>query len=394
MIMARTRICIIATLCVYLLTCNAFGHIYGQDAIKVPDSKSPSPDKVSGVLPFSPEDAISQKTSVSNSSSANNTSSSNSTFFLKYNNLGNNHNKAGSTSYNFPGYSDAGTSNMQSVPISPPYPYYNPSYNQYYASPFGSSPYPQLTQAPSYYYYPYPQSPVPFSPSFPSTSAAYPWPQPPTSSISQQHFSPLPPPNPAPSIPLSSPTVDRTEIEKDSLLEFEDTEQQESKMVSSWFPSIPASDCEGIFEFTLEGTTNLQAKNLKAGNHKITIKMTSASPGSIDGQLWVDKKNNNDKGSNFDIDKTFNNCRVVTASSMPSTAGHAESSSSSSLLNSLLSDLPEDDYSEDEEPIANEKPKDERDDSDINRNRQQHGENAGGIEDSDRQTNNKIAALE
>jgi hypothetical protein len=162
-------------------------------------------------------------------------------------------------------------------------------------------------------------------------------------------------------------------------------------MVSSWFPSIPASDCEGIFEFTLEGTTNLQSKDLKSGNHKITIKMTSASPGSIEGQLWVDKKNSNERGSNFDIDKTFNNCRVVTASDMPSTAGQAESSS---LLNSLLSDLPEDDYSADEEPIKDEEPKDEKDESDINRSRQQHGENAEGIEDSDRQTNNKIAALE
>jgi hypothetical protein len=118
---------------------------------------------------------------------------------------------------------------------------------------------------------------------------------------------------------------------------------QESKMVSPWFPSIPASDCEGIFEFTLEGTANLQAKNLKSGNHKITIKMTSDSPDLINGQLWVDKKSNSDKGSKFDIDKTFNNCRVVTASSIaalteqPST-GEQESSS---LLNSLLNYLPD-----------------------------------------------------
>ena len=43
--------------------------------------------------------------------------------------------------------------------------------------------------------------------------------------------------------------------------------------------------------------------------------MTSDSPDLINGQLWVDKKSNNDKGSKFDIDKTFNNYRVVTASS-------------------------------------------------------------------------------
>jgi hypothetical protein len=390
---ARTRICIIATLCVYLLTCNAFGYIYGQKGIKIIDSNSPTPERTSGVLPISSEDDISQKTSVSNSSSANNASSSNSTHFLKYNNLGNSHNKAASTTYNFPEYPNARAANMQSVPLSPSYPnYYNPFYNQYYASPFGPSPYPQLTQAPSYYPYPYPQSSVPFSPSFPSTSPAYSWAYPQSSSISQQHFSPLSSPHPAPPIPLSSPKVDRQEIEKDSSPEFEDAEQQESKMVSSWFPSIPASDCEGIFEFTLEGTTNLQSKDLKAGNHKITIKMTSASPGSIEGQLWVDKKNSNERGSNFDIDRTFNNCRVVTASDMPSTAGHTESSSS--LLNSLLSDLPEDDYSADEESIADEEPKDEKDESDINNSRQQHGENTEGIEGSDRQTNNRIAALE
>ena len=72
--------------------------------------------------------------------------------------------------------------------------------------------------------------------------------------------------------------------------------------------------------------------------------MTSDSPDLINGQLWVDKKSNNDKGSKFDIDKTFNNCRVVTASSIlasteqPST-GEQESSS---LLNALLNYLPDD----------------------------------------------------
>jgi hypothetical protein len=71
--------------------------------------------------------------------------------------------------------------------------------------------------------------------------------------------------------------------------------------------------------------------------------MTSDSPDLINGQLWVDKKSNSDKGSKFDIDKTFNNCRVVTASSIaalteqPST-GEQESSS---LLNSLLNYLPD-----------------------------------------------------
>jgi hypothetical protein len=170
------------------------------------------------------------------------------------------------------------------------------------------------------------------------------------------------------------------EITKESSSESEDSLQgNQSKMVSPWFPSIPASDCEGVFEFTVEGTTHLQTENLKSGNHKITIKMTSASPGSIDGQLWVDKKANNDKGNKFVIDKTFNNCRVVTASSIPSSVGQQESSTSS-LLQSLLSDLSDDDYSADEQLTyeaddnRNSQQQEEAVEADDNRNSQQQEE--------------------
>ena len=76
--------------------------------------------------------------------------------------------------------------------------------------------------------------------------------------------------------------------------------------------------------------------------------MTSDNPDLISGQLWLDKKSNNDKGSKFDIDRTFNNCRVVTASSIPPTAGQQQESSSS-LLDSLLNDLPEEDHAAEEE---------------------------------------------
>ena len=381
------RIFIITLLCIYFLACNAYVNTYGQDAKKVTDSNSPTPEKISEMSSFPQGNATSKTTSVPNRPSENDTNSSNSTFFLKYNNLGNSHNKAGSTSYSFPGYLNSGPSNMGPVPNLPTYPYYNPSSPTYPSlSPY---PYPQLA-SPSYYY-PYSQPSIPFSPSFPSASSIYPWASAPSSAISaQQHPQQFEPPYPAPPIPLSSPAMDGPEIVKDSFPESEDTfGRQESKVVSSWFPSIPASDCEGIFEFTLEGTTNLQAKNLKNGNHKITIKMTSASPGSIDGQLWVDKKNNNDKGSKFDIDKTFNNCRVVTASSMPSTT--AQQGSSASLLNSLLSDLPEDDFSVDEE-LKDET--DEKDETDNNINSQHQGENDEGIENSKREKNKKIAALE
>jgi hypothetical protein len=354
-------------------------NIYGLGAKKVMDSKSSFP----GVLSVPPEEnAFSQTTSVSNRSSGNDTSSSNSTFFLKYNNLGNNHNKAGSTSYNFPGFSNPEPSNMQSVPNSPTYPYYNPSYSHYYSNSFGPYPYPQLT--PPAYYYPYPQSSTPFSQSFSSASLTYPWALPASSSTSaQQYFLPLPAPySPPPPIPF------RPEIVKDSPRGSEDpVGREESKIVSSWFPSIPASDCEGIFEFTMEGTTNLQAKNLVSGDHKITLKMTSSNRGMIDGQLWIDKKNNNDKGSEFDVERTFNNCRVITASSMPS-VGSGQQESSASLLYSLLSDLPEDDYSSDEVPT------DKTDETDNNRNTQQQEKSDEDVEGTESEEDNKIAALQ
>lgn len=198
---------------------------------------------------------------------------------------------------------------------------------------------------------------------------------------------PWPPPP-----PLSSPPRP-PEIVKDSSTESEDSVGQDgSKMVSSWFPSVPASDCEGIFEFTVEGTTNLPAKDLKSGNHKITIKLTSASPGSIDGQFWVDKKSNNDKGNTFDIEKTFNNCRVVTASSVPSSAGQ-QGSSPSSLLNSLLNDISEEDYSEDEQ-LTNEINNNGDSEADNKIDGQQVEENAEDVDGADRDRKKEIAALE
>jgi hypothetical protein len=203
---------------------------------------------------------------------------------------------------------------------------------------------------------------------------------------------PWPPPP-----PLSSPPPP-PEMVKDSSTEPEDSVGQDgSKMLSSWFPSVPASDCEGIFEFTVEGTTNLPAKNLESGNHKITIKLTSASPGSIDGQFWVDKKSNNDKGSTFDIEKTFNNCRVVTASSVPSSVGQ-QGSSPSSLLNSLLNDISEEDiseedYSEDEQ-LTNEIDNNGDNEAENKIDGQQVEENAEDVDRPDRDRKKEIAALE
>jgi hypothetical protein len=115
-------------------------------------------------------------------------------------------------------------------------------------------------------------------------------------------------------------------------------EPEDTKLLSPWFPSVPASDCQGTFEFTIEGIVDVEGKKLKTGSHKIILKLDAAGP-DINGKLWIDKKKENDKGYNFDVEKTFNNCRVVTASSPPpsslsqsSMPQNVPSASSSTLL--------------------------------------------------------------
>jgi hypothetical protein len=369
----------IAMLCLYLLTCNAIAPIDAQDK-RVTNNLS-SPPEIPMALPSSPSGhAINQTfpkaVLLPNNSSGDASGISNNTHFLKYNNLGNNYNKAGSTSYNLPGYSDPVSAYMQPFPSTTTSPYYYPSYNQQPYS-FGANPIPPL---PPPSYSSYPLSSPPFSPSLASTAPIYPSGLPPSSGVSgQPYFLPSPPPPmfPAPRYP--------PEIAKDSSLDLP-AETEDPKMVSPWFPSIPASDCEGIFEFTLEGTANLQTKDVKSGNHKITIKMTADSADLINGQLWVDKKSKNDKGSKFDIDRTFNNCRVVTASSLPSSAGQQQESSSS-LLNSLLNDLPGEGYSAEEELS----------DEEVNNGNSGNSQQQEVVEDGDsieRKGKNKIAALE
>lgn len=344
---AGKGIWLVAILFMYLMTCNAFSNISPQE-----DTRVVKPESSFKILPaFASNDAISNAVSSSNNSANNETSFPNSTFFLKYNNLGNSHNKAGSNSYNFPGYPNFGPSDRQFLPSTSTSSYYNPGYS-YYPGSFGLYPYQQATPPPPSYFS-YPQTSAQFTPSFSLGSSTFPWAVSPIVGVpASQHYlsSPIPSPlfSPLPS-PLSWPQMHSTEIAKKPSLESDDPAgRNESRMVSPWFPSIPASDCEGVFEFTVEGTTHLQAEDLKDGNHKVTIKMTSANPGSIDGELWVDRKTNNDKGSRFEIDKTFNNCRVVTASSVPQSVNQPESSSTS-LLQSLLNDLPDDHYSSDED---------------------------------------------
>jgi hypothetical protein len=364
---------LIATLCLYLLTSSVFLNIYAQDK-GVRNGKSLSNTD----LPSSSAgEAFSGKKSLMNSSSGDAQRASNSTHFLKYNNLGNNYNKAMSTSYNFPEFSVPSSAYGQSIPSSPTQPYNYPSYN-YYPYSFGTSPYAQLTP-PSYYSYA--QSSAPFS-----LLGASNYPTSPSGLYPQSLFPPssapvIPSPFPVPPPSLFPPArYSPQEVQDSSPGSEAPIESEKSKMVSPWFPSIPASDCEGIFEFTLEGTANLQAENLKTGNHKITIKMTSDSPDLINGQLWIDKKSSNDKGGKFDIDKTFNNCRVVTASSVPTFAGQQQSSSS--LLNSLLDDLPGEDLSADEQL------------SDRTDGTGQENENAEDEDGAEKRGKSKIASLE
>jgi len=113
--------------------------------------------------------------------------------------------------------------------------------------------------------------------------------------------------------------------------------------------------------------------------------MTSDSPGTINGQMWVDKKNINDKGSKFDVDKTFNNCRVVTASSVPPSTGQPSTGEqdSSTLLNSLWNDLPDEDQFA-EEPLADET-------TDTSSSQQDEDFEDG---DGTNRNGNKIASLE
>jgi hypothetical protein len=331
---------LIATICLYLLTYGILSNTHAQEDKRVTNSTSNS-DKA---IRSSPSEVYPKTTVLSSNSSDDVLGASNFTQFLKYNNLGNNQNRAGSISNNFPSYSDPASAYMQPF-FSSTNSYYNSHYSQHpYSS--GTYPSPQLTQP---YHYPYLQTLTPFSTPLNSASPTYPYALPPFSGLPVQPYHYLSSSSPSPPPPVFPPPKYSPEVIQGPLPAVDDqksknpVEIEESKMVSPWFPSVPASDCEGIFEFTVEGTAELLAKNLKGGNHKITIKMISDGSDSINGQLWIDKKTNSDKGSKFDIDKTFNNCRVVTAAALPPTTG--EQKSSSSLLNSLLDDLSDTDYS-------------------------------------------------
>jgi hypothetical protein len=84
-----------------------------------------------------------------------------------------------------------------------------------------------------------------------------------------------------------------------------------SKKSSPWFPSIPASSCQGIFQFTIDGTAYL--KKISQRLHNVTLQIESVNGDSVSAMLWIDKKDgSNDKGINFDLRNLENNCKHIT----------------------------------------------------------------------------------
>jgi hypothetical protein len=60
--------------------------------------------------------------------------------------------------------------------------------------------------------------------------------------------------------------------------------------ISPWFPSVPASACNGIFEFTIGGTAHLNDQYFKNANYNITLQITSTNGDSIAEKFWIEKK--------------------------------------------------------------------------------------------------------
>jgi hypothetical protein len=89
------------------------------------------------------------------------------------------------------------------------------------------------------------------------------------------------------------------------------SEHQTSSELSPWFPSVPASACKGIFQFTIDGTAHLNYPHIKNANHNITLQLTSINGNSIAGKFWIDKKGYNDNGIDFNINNISNNCKYV-----------------------------------------------------------------------------------
>ena len=176
------------------------------------------------------------------------------------------------------------SSSDQSLLRSPP-----PPSSTWYSSSSSSHGYPSQDQS---FMQPQPSLPsiLPFPP--PLASLPSPWPpvatmqeQQPMPSFLQQQSSPSSSPSSS-SLPSSIP----------------------SKKSSPWFPSIPASSCQGIFQFTIDGTAYL--KKINPSQHNVTLQIESTNENSVSAKLWIDRKGNSDaRPINFDIKNVENNCK-------------------------------------------------------------------------------------
>jgi hypothetical protein len=113
------------------------------------------------------------------------------------------------------------------------------------------------------------------------------------------------PPGPPPMPPLqlnpqSSPLKTKT------------SSKLSSQKVSPWFPSVPASSCKGIFQFTIYGTAHLKIEALdNSRQHNITLQITSANRDSVSARLWIDENYYTEKGIDFNIKNMSNDCKYI-----------------------------------------------------------------------------------
>jgi hypothetical protein len=87
--------------------------------------------------------------------------------------------------------------------------------------------------------------------------------------------------------------------------------QQLSKKLSPWFPSVPASLCQGIFQFTIDGTAYIKNQHLTNQKHNITLQITSTNQDSIAAKLWIDRNKYNDDGIDFNIKNIADDCKYL-----------------------------------------------------------------------------------
>jgi hypothetical protein len=166
----------------------------------------------------------------------------------------------------------------------------SPPSSTWYSSSSSSHGYPSQDQS-----FMQPQPALPPVLPFPPPLASLPSPWPPVATMQEQQ--PMPPSLQQQSSPSSSPSLSLPS-------------SPSSKKSSPWFPSIPAYSCQGIFQFTIDGTAYL--KKINSSQYNITLQIESTNRESISAKLWIDRKDNsNARPINFDIKNVENNCKNI-----------------------------------------------------------------------------------